>query len=142
MIVAIEAGVILAVIGGAPEASRRATRALEQTARKATALAICAPVYAELLAFPKWTEADLEAFVAETKIRVDWNLPQEVWSDAGRALAAYVRRRSRNGRGSARHELADFVVGAHARAVGSLLTGNAAFYKVSYPDLKVIAVER
>lgn len=142
MIVAIDAGVILAAIGGAPEASRRATRALEQTARRATALAISAPVYAELLAFPKWTQADLEAFVAETKIRIDWNLPQEVWSDAGRAFAAYWRRRSRNGRNHWRHGLSDFVVGAHARSVGSLLTDDVAFYRASYPNLKIIAVER
>lgn len=136
MIVAIDSGVILAAIGGAEEASRRATRVLEQTARKATALAICAPVYAELLTFPKWSQADLDAFIAETKIRVDWNLSRETWSDAGRALAAYSRRRSH------KHDLADFVIGAHARAVGSLLTDDPAFYRASYPNLKVIAVER
>jgi predicted nucleic acid-binding protein len=136
VIVAIDGGVILAAVGGPEDASRRATRALEQTARKATALAICAPVYAALLAFPKWTQADLDAFIAETKIRVDWSLPQEIWSDAGRALAAYSRRRSH------KRELADFVVGAHARSVGSLLTDDAAFYRASYPNLKIIAVER
>ena len=141
MIVAIEAGVVLAAIGGSEDASRRATRSLEQVARKATALAICAPVYAELLAFPNWAQDDLDAFIAETKIRVDWNLTPEMWSDAAAAFATHARRRSRNGR-AAKHSLTDFVIGAHARAVGSLLTGDAAFYRSSYPSLRVIAVER
>ena len=56
-------------------------------------LVIGAPVYAELLAYPKATETFVNDFLAETAIEVDFDLTQSVWLDAGRRLARCAKRR-------------------------------------------------
>lgn len=55
--------------------------------------------------------------------------------------------RYRKGRGKTLEEqgrgiMADFLIGAHARSVGSLVTNDAAFFRREFPDLEVVEVRR
>src|SRR6202165_1386880 len=47
-------------------------------------LVVGAPVYAELLAYPKATESFVNSFLADTGINVDFDFQQRVWLEAGR----------------------------------------------------------
>jgi predicted nucleic acid-binding protein len=135
---ALDTNVIVYVISGTADTAARAARALEKAARTSTSLVLCAPVYAELLALPKWTKSDLDAFLSETKIQVDWDMPAEIWTNAGLAFAAYARRRTRQRSGHPRRILADFIIGAHAARTGGLLTADAAFYRTNFPDTPIL----
>ncbi|MCL5258254.1 MAG: hypothetical protein M1314_00655 [Firmicutes bacterium] len=42
--------------------------------------------------------------------------------------------------GAPRRIIADFVIGAHASRVGTLVTSDAAFYRRAFPSLRVIDV--
>ncbi len=106
--------------------------------RRRGILILSGAVYAELLALAKWSNIDLDAFVLETRLRVDWNLPQEIWTEAGLAFGRYARRRLRQKSGAPRKILADFIIGAHARAVGGLLTADMTFYRTNFPELVIV----
>jgi hypothetical protein len=58
-------------------------------------LVISGPVYAELLAHPEATDTFVDRFLEETGIRIDFELPKNVWLEAGRRFARYARRRRR-----------------------------------------------
>lgn len=62
-----------------------------------------------------------------------------MWRLAGEAYAAYAERRRRSHGGHPRRLLADFLIGAHAQGVGSLLTRDLGIYRASFPHLAVIA---
>ncbi len=115
-----------------------ASRALEAAASRGAVLVIAVPVYAELLAVPGSGQNDLDAFIAETKIRVDWTISHDCWTAAGVAFASYARRRTRQKAGAPRRILADFIIGAHAVEVGSLLTADSSFFRTNFPDLRSI----
>ena len=104
-------------------------------------LVVCAPVFAELLAFPQRTESFLEAFFRETSISVDWSLSKSVWKSAGRAFGAYAARRRRGGESGPRRVLADFLIGAHAAQNGHrLLTLDQGIYRAAFPKLKLVSL--
>ena len=98
---------------------------------------MCGVVYAELLAYPDRTDDDVVAVVQAAGIRVDWDLGQSVWRSAGLAYAQYVSRRRQAETVALRRILADFVIGADAAGVGSLLTRDLAIYRASFPELAV-----
>lgn len=50
-------------------------------------LVIGAPVYAELLAHHKATEAFVSNFISDTGIVLDFELDRQVWLEAGRRFA-------------------------------------------------------
>jgi predicted nucleic acid-binding protein len=103
-------------------------------------LVVPAPLFAELLAFPKRTEAFLRAFFRETSFAVDWNLSEAVWKAAGRAFGVYAGRRRRGGESGPRRVLADFVIGAYAEQNGyQLLTLDQGIYRTAFPKLKLAA---
>lgn len=77
-------------------------------------LVVGAPVYAELLAYPKATESFVNGFLADTAIAVDFELQETISREAGRRLARYAKRRRRTARVGSRRLLADFIVGSHA----------------------------
>src|SRR5467141_4221295 len=77
-------------------------------------LVVGAPVYAELLAYPKDTESFVNGFLADTGIDVDFEFQQRVWLEAGRRFARYARRRRRTAHHGPRRLLADFIIGSHA----------------------------
>src|SRR5260370_1883949 len=50
-------------------------------------LVVGAPVYAELLAYPKATESFVNSFLADTGIDADFEFPQRVCLEAGRRFS-------------------------------------------------------
>jgi predicted nucleic acid-binding protein len=81
----------------------------------------------------------LEAFLRDTRVRVEWRMPPEVWRRAALAYRDYARRRRRRkGDAGPRRILADFLIGAHASAFGQrLLTFDGGIYQQAFPELGV-----
>jgi hypothetical protein len=50
-------------------------------------LVISAPVYAELLAYPKISETFVNSFLQDTGIEIDFDFQQPLWLEAGRRFA-------------------------------------------------------
>jgi predicted nucleic acid-binding protein len=121
MNIALDTNIIVYVLAGVAQTALRASRALDDAASRGGVIVVSAPVYAELLAIPNSSKRDLDTFMAETRIRVDWNLSENCWTAAGVAFAAYARRRNKQRLDSPRRILADFIIGAHAVEVGNLL---------------------
>ena len=104
-------------------------------------LVISAPVFAELLASPRRSEAFIDYFLKEAGIAVDWNLDEQIWRTAGRAFQSYAARRKRHADSGPRRILADFLIGAHALRRGfRLLTLDEGLYRSAFPRLTVVAV--
>ena len=138
--IALDTNVIIDIEEGTPQSAERAMRAIERAGERA-GIVICGIVYAELHARPQHAANDLDDALRTARIAVDLQLTAEIWREAGHAYAAYARRRRAAGGDSPRRILADFVIGAHAHAVGSLVTRDAAFYRRAFPKLRVIAVD-
>lgn len=101
-------------------------------------LVIGAPVYAELLAYPKATESFIEGFLAETSVAVDFALQPRVWLEAGRRFARYAKRR-RFTRDGSKRLLADFIIGSHALIQADrLMTLDPARYRRDFPELRLV----
>jgi predicted nucleic acid-binding protein len=102
-------------------------------------LVVGAPVYAELLAYPKATESFVNSFLEDTGIDVDFEFQQRVWLEAGRRFARYAKRRRRTAQQAPRRLLADFIIGSHALAQADrLMTLDPKRYKQDFPELKLI----
>ena len=137
---AIDTNVLVDMLDAAADASTAAFRTIERTAA-AGALLVSPVVYAELRAHPRGTREDVAAFFDALRVRVDWSLEREVWVAAGDAFALYAHRRRSSGGGEPRRLLADFVIGAHAaHSAGRLVTRDVAFYRRTFPELRVIEV--
>lgn len=112
--------------------------ALDEAAR-AGGLAICAPVYAELIAHPKASVAFVDDFLNETGVTIDFDFGEPVWREVSVRFAKYVVRRRASRGGSVKRLLADFIVGAHALIrADRLLTLDASRYAKDFPELKQI----
>lgn len=140
MNIALDTNIIVYALAGIARTAQAAAQALEDAAFRGGVLVLSAPVYAELLAIPHSTQVDLDAFISETKMRVDWDLSQSCWTVAGLAFAAYARRRKRQKTGPPRRILADFLIGAHSLEVGNLLTADPSFYRTNFPELNVLTL--
>jgi predicted nucleic acid-binding protein len=140
MNIALDTNSIVYALAGIAQTAEAAAQALEDAAGRGGVLVLCAPVYAELLAIPRASKTDIDAFIAETKIRVDWDLSQSCWTAAGLAFAAHARRRKRQKIGPPRRILADFLIGAHALQIGHLLTADPSFYRTNFSELNVLAL--
>jgi predicted nucleic acid-binding protein len=104
-------------------------------------LVIVGAAYAELLAAPGRTEEFLDLFCEETRIKVQWGLPEEVWRAAGLAFQGYSARRKKQKGTESRRILANFLIGAHAAVNGyRLLTLDAGLYRASFPKLVTLTV--
>jgi len=104
-------------------------------------LVISAPVFAELLASPRRTEAFIDYFLKEAGVAVEWDLDEQIWRTAGRAFQSYVARRKKHAESGPRRILADFLIGAHALRRGfRLLTLDEGLYRSAFPRLSVVAV--
>lgn len=100
---------------------------------------VSGPVYSELMAGPLRDEASLDLFFADTGIKIDWTMDEEIWRVAGRAYDGHSLRRKKNGSGPPRRILADFLIGAHALVRGySLLTIDFEHYAAAFPTLKTV----
>ncbi len=119
--------------------SFKAQAALEQV-HQTQALIISAVVYTELLATPNKTRVWLDGFLDDVGIGVDWNVTETMWLDAGQAFATYAERRRKAGKEQPRRILADFLIAAHAKQIGSLLTADS-WYKTIVPSLQLNLVK-
>jgi len=135
--VALDSNVISALWSGEPIASFASSQLHE--ARQGNKLLICAPVYAELLAYPKAPESFVEKFLQETGITVDFDITEAIWRDAGRRFSRYASRRRHSGGGHPRRLLVDFLVGAHALIkANSLVTLDRERYGKDFPELQLL----
>ena len=103
------------------------------------ALIVSAPVYAELLAHPSVSEAQINDFLADTSISLDFDLSQAVWLDAGRRYALYAARYRRETAREPKRLLADFIIGSHALLrADRFMTLDAKCYSRDFPELKLL----
>ncbi|CAN5726764.1 type II toxin-antitoxin system VapC family toxin [soil metagenome] len=138
---AVDTNVLVALLSGTEVEADIAQEALVQAASRG-AVVICAAVYAELMAMPGLEAEDLDAFLKETDVVVDWSLEEAVWREAGLFYRRYAeRRRSQKGDEGPRRILADFLIGAHAsRSADRLLTLDPQLFKAF--ELEVVVPER
>ncbi len=134
---AIDTNVLSALWSKEPLASQVARNLGD--ARAEGGLVVGAPVYAELLAYPKATESFVNSFLADTGIMVDFEFQQRVWLEAGRRFARYAKRRRRSAHQGPKRLLADFIIGSHALAQADrFMTLDPKRYKRDFPELKLI----
>jgi predicted nucleic acid-binding protein len=108
-------------------------------AKQDGALIISAPVYAELLAHPTYTEAAINTFLDDTGISTDYELSSQGWLEAGRRFAKYAARRRRDSKAQPKRLLADFIIGAHALVEADrFMTLDPHRYRLNFPELKLI----
>lgn len=137
MTTAIDTNIIVA-LWNVDEAQNLAVKKALSEAQTAGMLVICGAVYAELLASPMRDEGFVDAFCAEARIAVEWELKERVWREAGVAYQEYGERRRKQGANGPRRILADFLIGAHAMVNGyRLLTLDGRLYRASFPKLRV-----
>lgn len=136
MLSAVDTNVISALWSG--EATAAGMTELLFGARQMGGLTVCAPVYAELLAYPGATKTFVDAFLEDVQINVQFSLSKIVWERAGEAYSTYAERRREDRAGQPKRLLVDFVVGAHALLMADrLLTLDFKRYRTAYPDLRL-----
>ncbi len=135
---AIDTNVIIDLDTGTQEVAEAALGALEQAGARGR-MVVCGIVFAELCAHPSWTAEVLRDVLSAARIEIASDLSLDVWFRAGDAYAIYARRRRRERGDAPRRIVADFVIGAHAQTVGSLVTNDTAFYRRCFPDLPLTA---
>ncbi len=137
---AIDTNVISALWSGSPVVAQ-VTALLGRVATEG-ALAVCGPVYAELVAHPKVTQQFVDQFLATTRVEVDFDLDEPVWRETASRFADYARRRRKSAGGEARRLVVDFLIGAHASLhADRLLTFDPSFYTKDFPKLPLIGLE-
>ncbi len=132
----LDTNILSALWSNEPSASDIAKRLGE--AKQSGAVIVSGLVYAELLAYPKATEAFVNDFFEQTGIMTDFRFRETVWMEAGRRIAKYANRR-RNAKGeSPKRLLADFVVGTHALLQADrLMTLDPDRYRQDFPELRL-----
>jgi len=131
---AVDTNVISALWSGEP--ASRGMAALLGRAQNEGGLVISAPVYVELLAYPKATRGLVEEFLERTRVVTDFLLDEAVWQEAGAAYAGYAERRRRAKADAPKRLLVDFIIGAHTvLKADRLLTLDAVRYKAAFPKL-------
>ena len=116
----------------------RATAQLGE-ARMEGSLVISPVVFAELLAYPRATEAYVHRFLEATGVVIDYKLEERVWAEAGLRFASYAIRRRQATREGPRRLLADFLIGAHALVqTERLLTLDPTRYRQDFPELRLL----
>jgi hypothetical protein len=133
---AIDANVAIALERGAPSEVEVVVRSLSRIASDG-AIVVSGPVFAELCAGPAGSPT-MERLLTEARISIVCDLTLDVWRAAGLAFRTYAERRRSGGAGEPRRILADFIIGAHACTVGTLVTNDAAFFRRAFPTLRVI----
>jgi predicted nucleic acid-binding protein len=140
LITALDTNVLVFVYEHAPHAPELA-RQLHRLARNGP-LMICGVVYAELLAGPTRPKPQLDEFLQEIGLDIDWEMGEAIWSEAGRANADYHARRRAGGILKERPVLPDFLIGAHAlHRADRLYTDNSWDFS-DFPRLKIIEAPR
>jgi predicted nucleic acid-binding protein len=137
---ALDTNILSALWSREPSAAGIAKRIGE--AKQAGAVLISGVVYAELLAYPKATEAFVVEFCEQTGIVKDFRLQDAVWIEAGRRFARYVARRRQAEAGGPKRLLADFLIGSHALLQADrLMTLDPDRYRLDFPELLLYKVD-
>ncbi len=140
MITALDTNIVVGVLEGEEIVASYIAHIVDKLVEQGDVL-ISPVVYAELLAAPARPAALVEAFLAQTAVRVDGSLEKAIWQAAGLAYRTYARRRQTETTPvTGPRILADFVIGAHA--VGrqaTLLTWDEGIYHTYFPELNTIA---
>jgi len=82
---AVDTNVISALWSAEPKASQVATQLNQARARGE--LVVCAPVYAELLAYPSATQTFVESFLNDMDFAIAFLLSERIWREAAGAFA-------------------------------------------------------
>jgi predicted nucleic acid-binding protein len=131
---------VISAIWSAELSAKALSEALE-AANAEGVLVIAAPVYAELLGYPRMTTEDLDQFLRAGLVDVDFNLDHHVWREAGVRFARFASRRRQAKGGHPQRLLADFIIGAHAWLhADRLLTMDVTRYRRDFPELRVITI--
>ena len=136
---AIDTNVLIDLEEGTQDVAERALAAVERAAEYGKVV-VCGPVFAELCARAAGPPAEVLEALRTGQIAIDAHLSLEVWSAAGTAYGRYARRRRTSGSGVSRRILADFIIGAHAQTIGTLVTSDVEFFRKAFPDLRVVDV--
>jgi predicted nucleic acid-binding protein len=140
MTTAIDTNIIVALWDKNDDLNSLAQSALDAALGRGN-LAVAAPVFAELLAFPGRSESFLDSFFKDTGITVDWNLDESIWRAAGRAFQSHAARRRKQRDSGPRRILADFLIGAHALQRGyRLLTLDDRLFRAAFPGLQIVRI--
>ena len=142
---AVDTNVLLSLLQGERAADLDALERALESAAESGELIISPPVYCKLIAEPARNERFVTTFLEDTRIRVEWAMPNDLWRLAGRAYGGYIERR-RSQRNSQpndegpRRILADFIIGAHASYHQTrLLTFDQKVYRAAFPELTIIS---
>jgi predicted nucleic acid-binding protein len=131
---------VISAIWSAELAARAVSEALEAASAEG-GLVIAAPVYAELLAYPRMTTQDLDQFLGGGSVDVDFDLSPQVWRESGERFSRYASRRRRSNAGQPQRLFADFIIGAHALLQADrLMTLDANRYRREFPELRLITI--
>ncbi|MGH9514560.1 MAG: type II toxin-antitoxin system VapC family toxin [Terriglobales bacterium] len=132
-----DTNVLSALLSG-ESASSECKSQLDQ-ARLRGSLVICAPVYAELCAYPGATKDFVLKFLNETGVHVDFQMSEAVWHETAVRFANYANRRRKSGGGTPKRMLVDFIVGAHAlNTTERFLTLDQGRYVKDFPELNLV----
>jgi predicted nucleic acid-binding protein len=133
---AVDTNVLSAILSSEAAAGRMAIAL--GNAKNEGGLVVSAPVFAELLAYPRATQSFVENFLESTGIAVEFELQRQTWLEAARRFARYATRR-RRGAGEPKRLLVDFLIGAHALIQADrLMTLDPKAYKRDFPELRII----
>ena len=129
---------VFSVIWSSEFSAEKATAQLNEA--KMEGLLVISPfVFAELLAYPRATEAFVRGFLQATGVVVDLKLEERVWTIAGLRYARYTARRRQATGECPRRILADFLIGAHALVQAErLLTLDPKRYSQDFPELRLL----
>jgi predicted nucleic acid-binding protein len=137
MTTSLDSNILVALLDVRAEENGDAEAAL-YAASESSDLVIAGPVYGELRASRNYSEPELDSFLADTGVRVDWVLDEPIWRVAGSAYRDFAERRRRSKFQGPRPILTDFLIGAHALVNGyTLLTLDQRHYKAAFPKLKL-----
>ena len=137
---ALDTNVLIDLLSRADSEERRRAAQVLSEAVKHGPLTVCAIVHAELCAHPRSSPGEVDRFLDDLRIKIDWSLSESIWRLSGLKFGEYANRRRRSSSTQPRRLIADFIIGAHAMATGSLATRDAAFYRRAFPDLTIIEV--
>jgi predicted nucleic acid-binding protein len=134
---AIDANIFSAILNGEPTVPRLLAQL--ENAMHEGALLISPFVFAELLAHPGQTEANLRKLLVASGVLVDLKIEERVWTIAGLRYAQYAARRRKATGESPRRILADFLIGAHSLVQADrLLTLDPRRYRQDFPELRLL----
>jgi predicted nucleic acid-binding protein len=134
---ALDSNILSALWSNEPSASTVMDELVE--ARTLGAIVISGPVYVELAAHPTAPRNFLEKFLAETGIRVEFLLDEEVWRKAASSFSTYAERRRKSGASTPKRMLPDFLIAAHAMLrADRLFTLDPSRYERDFPRLRLL----